>query len=86
MTRIPCAFSCKKEFLDLVDKRAAALGMNRSAYIVQLLRQDIMSGKPNLNIISQQASIFNGDVINHHNLMVAEQPAVYGKKKTKGKK
>lgn len=57
MARIPCAFSCSREFLVLVDRRAASLGMTRSAYIVQLLRQDIINGRPNLNIVGQNAVV-----------------------------
>lgn len=64
----------------MVDRRAASLAMTRSAYIVQLLRQDLMTGKPNLNIISQQA-VVNGNMNIHHNLMVADVPAKYGKRK-----
>lgn len=64
MSRTACAFSCQKQFLDQVDQRAASLGMNRSAYIVQVLRQDLLSGKPNLNIMAGQMAI-HGDIINH---------------------
>ena len=80
MSRIPCAFSCQKEFLAMVDRRAASLGMNRTAYIIQLLRQDLMTGKPNLNIMSQQM-VINGDMINHHGQKVAAVPSKYGNRK-----
>jgi hypothetical protein len=69
MSRIPSAFSCPKEFLAMVDQRAASLGMTRSAYIVQVLRQDIMTGKPNLSIISHHA-VINGNIINQNNTNV----------------
>lgn len=64
MSRTACAFSCQKEFLALVDERAKSLGLTRSAYIVQVLRQDILSGRPNLNILAGQMAI-NGDIVNH---------------------
>ena len=67
MARIPCAFSCSREFLTQVDRRAASLGMTRSAYIVQLLRQDIINGSPNLNIVGQNA-IVPGKIINNHHM------------------
>lgn len=67
MARVPCAFSCPREFLTLVDQRAASLGMTRSAYIVQLLRQDIIHGRPNLNIIGQDA-VVPGKIINNHHV------------------
>lgn len=67
MSRAPCAFSCQRQFLAQVDQRADSLGMTRSAYIVQVLRQDILSGRPNLNIQAGQMAI-NGDIVNHHDL------------------
>lgn len=68
MPRIPCAFSCSVEFLNLVDARAASLGMNRSQYVVQVLRQDLVTGKPNLNIVAEQAALYGGTIQNgtHH--------------------
>lgn len=37
----------------MVDARASSLSMNRSQYIVQVLRQDLMSGQSNLNILAE---------------------------------
>ena len=53
MSRVPCAFSCDVEFLKLIDARAASLGMNRSQYVVQVLRQDLLTGRPNLNVVAE---------------------------------
>ncbi len=71
MARIPCAVSCTREFLALVDRRAASLGLNRSAYIIQVLRQDLFSGKPNLNIVAES----------HGEYQVQPAPAVKRKEK-----
>lgn len=35
------SFSCSKEFLEQLDQRASALGMSRTQYITQLIRQDL---------------------------------------------
>ena len=53
MSRVPSAFSCTREFLDMVDARAKSLGMNRSQYIVQVLRQDLLEGKRNLLVVGE---------------------------------
>jgi hypothetical protein len=53
MSRVPCAFSCDEKFLKLIDERAASLGMKRSQYIVQVLRQELLTGAPNLNIVAE---------------------------------
>lgn len=50
MPRVPCAFSVQEDFLAMIDQRAKALGMKRSEYIVQVLRQEIFHGNPNLTI------------------------------------
>ena len=67
MTRVPAAFSCSREFLDLVDARAASLNMNRSQYITQVLRLEITSGNPSLNIVAENSTV-HGDIhiANHH--------------------
>ena len=56
MKRIPCAFSVAKELLEKIDARARALGMNRSAYIVQVVRMDLMSGSSGLNIVAEASA------------------------------
>ena len=76
MSRVPCAVSCTKEFLEEVDRRARSLGMTRSAYIVQVLRQDIISGKPNLSIIAQQ-SVVNGNLNTYYGMKVASERKPY---------
>ena len=53
---IPCAFSCTAEFLRKIDARAASLGMNRSQYILQVLRKDLFSGNQNLSIVGEQSA------------------------------
>ena len=55
MSRIACAFSCQADFLKKIDQRARSLGMTRSQYIVQVLRQDLLTGNPNLSVISEHA-------------------------------
>lgn len=65
MTRIPTAFSCSPELLKLLDDRAGSLGMKRSEYIVQLIRQDLATGRPNLSIVAETATV-NGDIIQSH--------------------
>lgn len=47
-------FSCSRELAELIDARAASLHMNRSNYISQVLRQELLSGRPNLNIVAEQ--------------------------------
>ena len=64
MPRVPCAFSCSEEFLKIVDGRASSLGMNRSQYIVQVLRQDLITGRPNLNVVAEQAAVYGGTIHN----------------------
>jgi len=54
MKRIPCAFSCSPDFLAVVDERAKALGMNRSQYIVQVLRADIHTRGP-MKVVEDRA-------------------------------
>lgn len=51
--RVACAFSCQAEFLQKIDKRARSLGLSRSGYITQVLRQDLLSGSPNLSVVAQ---------------------------------
>ena len=51
--RIPCAFSCNREFLEAVDARAKSLHMKRSEYIVHVLRQEIMGNQSTLNIAAE---------------------------------
>jgi hypothetical protein len=41
MSRKPCAFSCEATFLDMVDRRASDLGMNRSQYVIQCIRREL---------------------------------------------
>lgn len=43
-----------EQFLNRIDQRARSLGMNRSQYIVQVLRQDLLTGKPNLSVLSEE--------------------------------
>ena len=51
-----------------MDERAKSLGMKRSHYIVQVLRQDIIAGPPNLNIVADQAALYGGTVINNNHV------------------
>jgi len=64
MPRIPCAFSCSQDFLELVDQRAESLGMTRSQYIVQVIRQDLLTGQRNLSIVAEQAAVYGGKITN----------------------
>jgi hypothetical protein len=52
MARIPTAFSCSKELRDKIDARARSLGMNRSQYIIQVLRKDLAVPLSEFNIIT----------------------------------
>ena len=54
MKRIPCAFSVTRELLEKIDARAEALGLSRSAYIVQVVRRDLMSGSSSLKIVAEK--------------------------------
>ena len=54
--------------------------MTRSQYIVAVLRQDLVSGKPNLNIVGKKVAAFGGQIID--NRRVAE----YGSKKKRNRK
>lgn len=56
MKRIPCAFSVSKELLEKIDARAEALGLSRSAYIVQIVRKDLMTGSSSLSIVAETKS------------------------------
>ena len=56
MKRIPCAFSVTKELLEKIDARAEALGLSRSAYIVQIVRRDLASGSSSLRIVAEEKS------------------------------
>ena len=58
MSRIPCAFSCSKEFLEKVDARAESLGMNRSQYIVQVLRRELFSDTTELSIVAEERDAY----------------------------
>jgi len=53
MTRIPCAFSVNRELLEQIDARAKSLGMTRSAYIVHVVRNDLLRGAADLNIVAE---------------------------------
>ena len=54
MKRIPCAFSVTRELLEKIDARAEALGLSRSAYIVQIVRKDLASGSSGLRIVAEK--------------------------------
>jgi hypothetical protein len=54
MGRIPTAFSCDAKFLKLIDARAASLGMNRSQYIIQVLRRDLLDQSASLQVIAEE--------------------------------
>jgi len=54
MARIPCGFSCNPEFLALIDERAQSLGMNRSQYIVQVIRNEIARGGADLSVVGSK--------------------------------
>lgn len=56
MGRVPTAFSCDEEFLNRINARAASLGMNRSQYIIQVLRRDLMEQSDGLNIVAETGS------------------------------
>ncbi len=58
MGRIPTAFSCDEKFLKLIDARAASLGMNRSQYIIQVLRHDLLDQSASLNIVAEEGSLY----------------------------
>ena len=58
-------FRCSEDFLQTVDERAASLGMTRSQYIVAVLRQDLVSGKPNLNIVGKKVAAYGGQIIDN---------------------
>ena len=45
MGRVTVGFSCQKQFAALVDKRARLLGLDRSEYVHQVLRRDILQGR-----------------------------------------
>jgi metal-responsive CopG/Arc/MetJ family transcriptional regulator len=60
MARIPTAFSCDKEFLKRIDARAESLGMNRSQYIIQVLRKDLMEDSEGLNIVAESGTTSYG--------------------------
>ncbi len=53
MKRVACAFSVNREFLELIDARAESLGLSRSAYIVQVLRKELLSGSDSLSIVAE---------------------------------
>ncbi|NKB23202.1 MAG: hypothetical protein GKR87_02200 [Kiritimatiellae bacterium] len=61
MTRIPCAFSCDKEFLAIIDERTNVLGMNRSQYIIQVLRNDIFDGQLTLKVVAEKKAKYRPD-------------------------
>ena len=50
MGRKPCSFSAPEELVALIDKRASALGMKRSEYIVHAVRHDLFGGQQDFNI------------------------------------
>lgn len=60
MKRVACAFSVSREFLDLIDARARSLNLSRSAYIVQVLRKELLSGASGLNIVAERAATYSG--------------------------
>ncbi len=61
MGRVPCAFSCDRELLDKIDARAKSLGMNRSQYVVQVLRRELLSGNDNLRIVAETSAPYGND-------------------------
>lgn len=42
--RVPCAFSVEPEWLEKIDARCKSLGLSRSAYLLQLVRRDLLEG------------------------------------------
>jgi len=54
MGRIPTAFSCDEKFLKLIDARAVSLGMNRSQYIIQVLRRDLLNQSASLHVVAEE--------------------------------
>lgn len=56
MGRIPTAFSCSKELLDKIDARARSLEMNRSQYIIQVLRKDLSGSMSELSIVAEESA------------------------------
>ncbi|MBN1673918.1 MAG: hypothetical protein JXR37_22910 [Kiritimatiellae bacterium] len=58
MKRIPCAFSVSPDLLAKIDARAAALGLNRSAYIVQVVRSDLLGGDAALSIVAERRATY----------------------------
>ena len=59
MKRIACAFSVSREFLDQIDARADELGLSRSAYIVQVLRKELISGASQLSIVAETSTDYS---------------------------
>lgn len=56
--RIPCAFSVSEDFLKLIDARAKSLDLSRSAYIVQVLRKEILSGSTEMRIVAEEKGTY----------------------------
>ncbi len=56
-----CGFRCTEEFLKGLDARAQSLHMSRSQYIVQVLRQELATGRPNLNVIAEKRQSYRAD-------------------------
>ena len=57
---VTLSFSLPPDLAQAVDKRSRELGMTRSQYIVQLLRAEVLSGKPTLSIVSEQSAPYAG--------------------------
>jgi len=72
MARIPCSFSAQEEFLDMIDARAARLGMKRSEYIVHALRRDLQEGG-SFNIVQE-----SGPISGHHNSATIQSTSASG--------
>ena len=58
MKRIACAFSVTQEFLDKIDVRAQSLGMSRSAYMVQVLRNDLLTDSSSFKVAMERGATY----------------------------
>ena len=60
-----CGFRCTEKFLEDIDARANSLHMTRSQYILQALRQEILSGGKSMSIVAEQAAVYGGKISNN---------------------
>jgi metal-responsive CopG/Arc/MetJ family transcriptional regulator len=49
----PVTFSADRELIDRIDARAKSLGMNRSEYLAQLVRADLINPSAPLQIVAE---------------------------------